>query len=374
MRSKRTITVYALLAVAWIVIACWQLLEHSRTADAARASLLNRARDISMSLGVVIRSQGRFVFVRRSRLEAALEELVGASDELLAVALVNKSGDIMGEAGDAFTSGTTDWPGPEPRWEAQTLMVGTLVDLGPAVEDGETTRPAGSAIVLGDHPPTGSRDRATTNSAAATSGPLTRRATTVTSASLATPRPTEERRAPSSVRSRTEDAATTSGSSVSGDDRGRSSRGRRGRRPRMTREQFQELIQQRGLHQFVLVMSTQAVQSEIGADRGLRLVLGGLSLLALLGLGVAWKGLARSAGLEQRLLRAKEMNEHLREMNVAAAGLAHETRNPLNIVRGLAQMISKKPEVAAETRGKMHEVIEEVDRVTSRLNEFIDYS
>ena len=30
-------------------------------------------------------------------------------------------------------------------------------------------------------------------------------------------------------------------------------------------------------------------------------------------------------------------------MNLAAAGLAHETRNPLNIIRGLAQMISKQP-------------------------------
>jgi signal transduction histidine kinase len=33
---------------------------------------------------------------------------------------------------------------------------------------------------------------------------------------------------------------------------------------------------------------------------------------------------------------------HLKEMNLAAAGLAHETRNPLNIIRGLAQMISKQ--------------------------------
>jgi nitrogen-specific signal transduction histidine kinase len=51
----------------------------------------------------------------------------------------------------------------------------------------------------------------------------------------------------------------------------------------------------------------------------------------------------KTAELQIRLVRASEMNSHLKEMNLAAAGLAHETRNPLNIIRGLAQMISKRP-------------------------------
>ena len=75
-----------------------------------------------------------------------------------------------------------------------------------------------------------------------------------------------------------------------------------------------------------------------------------------------------------RLLRTSELNNHLKEMNIAAAGLAHETRNPLNIVRGLAQMISKQEDASPEVRRKSLEITSEVDRVTAQLNQFINYS
>jgi len=77
---------------------------------------------------------------------------------------------------------------------------------------------------------------------------------------------------------------------------------------------------------------------------------------------------------QTRLVRASELNTHLKEMNVAAAGLAHETRNPLNIIRGLAQMISKQPETRPEIQSKSREIIEEADKVAAQLNEFINYS
>jgi signal transduction histidine kinase len=68
------------------------------------------------------------------------------------------------------------------------------------------------------------------------------------------------------------------------------------------------------------------------------------------------------------------LNLHLKEMNLAAAGLAHETRNPLNIVRGLAQMLSKRDDVSPEVRSKSLQIVDESDRVTAQLNEFINYS
>jgi signal transduction histidine kinase len=61
-------------------------------------------------------------------------------------------------------------------------------------------------------------------------------------------------------------------------------------------------------------------------------------------------------------------------MNLAAAGLAHETRNPLNIIRGIAQMISKQEDTPPAVRQKTREIIEEADRVTAQLNEFINYA
>src|ERR1051326_9333414 len=61
-------------------------------------------------------------------------------------------------------------------------------------------------------------------------------------------------------------------------------------------------------------------------------------------------------------------------MNLAAAGVDRETRNPLNIIRGLAQMISKQKEAPTEVRSRSREIIDETDRVTAQLNEFINYS
>jgi two-component system sensor histidine kinase HydH len=68
------------------------------------------------------------------------------------------------------------------------------------------------------------------------------------------------------------------------------------------------------------------------------------------------------------------LNSHLKEMNLAAAGLAHETRNPLNIIRGQAQMISKPARRPPEIREKSRAIVDETDKVTAQLNEFINYS
>ena len=65
---------------------------------------------------------------------------------------------------------------------------------------------------------------------------------------------------------------------------------------------------------------------------------------------------------------------HLKDLSLAAAGLAHETRNPLNIIRGLAQIIAKQDGIPPEISAKSREIINETDRVTAQLNEFINYS
>ena len=76
----------------------------------------------------------------------------------------------------------------------------------------------------------------------------------------------------------------------------------------------------------------------------LRVIIALLGTAAVAGYGLAWRSLEKTSDLQLRLVRASELNLHLKEMNLAAAGLAHETRNPLNIIRGLAQIISKQRE------------------------------
>jgi signal transduction histidine kinase len=142
----------------------------------------------------------------------------------------------------------------------------------------------------------------------------------------------------------------------------------------MNEEEYKSLVEKRGLHGLAIVMTTAAFLQTSGQDLWMRWIVGGFATVSVVGLGLAWRNLAKSAELQMRLLRASELNTHLKEMNLAAAGLAHETRNPLNIIRGLAQMISKQLEASSEIRGRSREIIDETDRVTAQLNEFINYS
>jgi signal transduction histidine kinase len=109
-------------------------------------------------------------------------------------------------------------------------------------------------------------------------------------------------------------------------------------------------------------------------DLWLRSIIALLATVSVVGSALALSNLEKSSDLQVRLVRASQLNLHLKEMNLAAAGLAHETRNPLNIVRGLAQMISKRDDVSPEIRSKSVQIVDESDRVTAQLNEFINYS
>lgn len=142
----------------------------------------------------------------------------------------------------------------------------------------------------------------------------------------------------------------------------------------MNEEEYKSVIQRQGVHSFVLVMSTRPFQAVCHQDLWLRAVIGILASISVVGCGLAWQNLAKSSDLQIRLVRASELNAHLKEMNIAAAGLAHETRNPLNIIRGMAQLISKQDDAAPEVRKRSRDIIDETDRVTAQLNEFINYS
>ena len=68
--------VNGLLATVWVMIIAWQFAEHDRVQRAAKVALVNRAKDISTTLGIVLRSQRRFGVISKDRLESALNEVV----------------------------------------------------------------------------------------------------------------------------------------------------------------------------------------------------------------------------------------------------------------------------------------------------------
>jgi signal transduction histidine kinase len=142
----------------------------------------------------------------------------------------------------------------------------------------------------------------------------------------------------------------------------------------MDEQEGQKMMEQRHLHGMVLAISTDSLQAASDRDLMLRTIIVGLATLSAVGSGLAWRNLSKSSELEIRLVRASELNTHLKEMNLAAAGLAHETRNPLNIIRGLAQMMSRREDAPPEIREKTRGIINETDKVTAQLNGFINYS
>jgi len=374
MTKHRNAIVYGLLAVVWVLLAAWQLIEHGRVKDSAQAALLNRARDISRSLAVVIRSQAPFGLVREARLEAALKELVKSS-ELLGVQLLNVRGQVVASAGEPISLETTDLPEQGYSWGRHTVTVINPVDLGAGMEEGGvTTRPV--TIVLPEED----------------GGPRVATSETARAMGLRSPRPDGDGRREAEAQpgspgppgppgslgdgQTSGPAAVSTAGSRDADKGGPSRRPRRpsGRPPWLTEKAYSELSQTRGLHGCVLLMKSGAYVAENARDRWLRLATTGLILLAMAGLGLAWRTLEGASQLELRLARASATNSQLREMNIAAAGLAHETRNPLNIVRGLAQLISRDAQAPGEIRERAGGIVKEVDRVTGRLSEFIDYS
>lgn len=333
--------VYAALAFVWTVVLGWQAVEHSRVEEAARQTLISRGRDITSTLGIVIRSERRWGgLVSKERMESALLDLIQRG-ELHSIALLNTNGESVVSAGRTDLADSAAHAASGVTWTPDHLILANLVDLG--VTPGMETNQPRRTIVVAEFP------------APSSSGP-------VPPATWAT-RNSNER----------DLSATTNVTNPSPPTRNRN-RPRGGRPPWMSDEEYRNLIAKQGLHSFVVVIPADTLRAAISADFRIRFAIAALAAAACAGLGLAWRSVVRSADLEIRLAKAGEMNSQLKQLNLAAAGLAHETRNPLNIIRGLAQLITREKAAPAEILDRASSIVEESDRVTAQLNEFINYS
>jgi len=73
-----------------------------------------------------------------------------------------------------------------------------------------------------------------------------------------------------------------------------------------------------------------------------------------------------------RLLEVE--TRHLRVLSQAAAGLAHETRNPLGLIRGWTQRLLEDESHDPDREHHARAVMEECDRVTARINQFLAFA
>jgi len=369
--NQRGRWVYGVLLAIWAIILVWQFGEHARVSGAAKVALINRAKDVSTTLGVVLRSQRRFGVIPKDRLESALTELTNP-DELKAVAMLNAVGEVVASAGVPIDFALTGLVPTGEHWGENTVALMNLVDLGMnmTAAEFETTNPP---IVI---PPW---DRSATNRPpSVTRGPGDRESDRDRGRDRN--RNDGEREPPPDGPPPTLGSTGPDGNLEPPPPRSRGGRSRgEGRMPFgrpfwMSEEEYKEAIQKQGIHSLVLMISTTGMKEAVARDLWTRLFISLLATVSVLGFGIAWRNLSKTSDLEVRLVRAAELNTHLKEMNFAAAGLAHETKNPLNIIRGLAQMIFKQETASEEIRQKSRGIVDEADRVTAQVNDFINYS
>lgn len=344
-RRRWLLSAHITLAVLWVAVVAWLVIEHFRVREFGREMLLKRARDISDTIALVTRVS-RNPVIRQERMEDILRELI-RGEPLVSVALLNSRGEVVASAGPLADFDLATLSRTGAQWGPDAVIFYNVVDFGTHGEPRTTDRPR--PIIL----PADNDDRDAREHRTPPIGPPP---------------------APVLV---TTPADTPTTPAARGDMREVRDGPRRsvfGRPPWMSEERFAELVASQGLHGFVLVLSTDPLRRMHRRDLALRLLIALIALAAAGGMGLALTNRDRSTQLLIRLLQSQQQNEHLKEMNLAAAGLAHETRNPLNVVRGLAQMIEQDEALPAETRVRARHIAEEVDHVTYRLGEFIKYS
>jgi signal transduction histidine kinase len=353
---------YGLLLGVWLLVVAWQVEEHARVRDAARSGLRKRSEAIANTLGAMVRGLQFRGAVFRDRLEPVLSELVAsdttsaAAGEVVSISLLNAAGESVASAGRPIDLEQKDLLQAGEHWGVRSMTRVYSVEGAFLNPEGNTNSPAplileprtnmfrgGPRDFPRREPPAGqlgtsnavnllSTNASDTNAAAAPFQPPP-------------PPPTGEPRP---------------------------------RRPFWARDlddkQYQAMVASRELHGLVLTLSTESLQAVNLHDLWLRFVIVFFAGVSAAGAGLASRNFSKTADLQIRLVRASELNSHLKEMNLAAAGLAHETRNPLNIIRGMAQMLSKENGAPAEIRDKARAIVDETDKVTVQLNEFINYS
>ena len=126
-----------------------------------------------------------------------------------------------------------------------------------------------------------------------------------------------------------------------------------------------------GPSRLAVVLDARPMHGQIRRD-GLRLAVSAVVCLGGIALGT-WVLFAyvRQRNLETALALAQARVTVHERLSQLGAGLAHETKNPLGIVRGLAQSITRAPRADPETKGLARDIIDEADRTVGQINSFL---
>ena len=126
-----------------------------------------------------------------------------------------------------------------------------------------------------------------------------------------------------------------------------------------------------GVYVLTAVLDGSEVQRAIRRNR----IHFGFSLavtFGALGLGVFSVLLMfKRKSLAAELEKEREHADRQEQVARLGAGLAHETKNPLGIVRGLAQAVGECSQKDCPSKGYAKDIVDEVDRVIGGINSFL---
>ncbi len=312
MKNRHRPSIYIVLFMVWLAFAAWQYNEYRRHSELAREILHRQSHSIMNALVGGIRSHCRLGRFVREQLQGVLDELV-ESDDVLAVAISNSRGKWLISAGDL-----------------------ELIPAGKAVEGNLWTQ---SGYLLME---------------------------------------------PFGLTETPEIGAGRGMGRGLGPGMGRGLRSGRGmgRGPGMglgrtwlfddAREESR--FPESGLFDATLVLDRGPVDAlcRIALWKFIWAIVGGA--VVVICAAAAWASSVRLVEARGRTEVLELEARHLRELSQAATGLAHETRNPLGLVRGWTQQLSQSGLESAEDRAHARAVVEECDRITARINQFLAYA
>lgn len=124
----------------------------------------------------------------------------------------------------------------------------------------------------------------------------------------------------------------------------------------------------------ILVMSRERADAAIRQAAWTRgfIVLGGW--VVTLCIALVWRATVRLAEARGRARTLEIEARHFRDLSQAAAGLAHETRNPLGLIRGWTQRLAETCINTGDGQKQAQAIMEECDRVTARINQFLAFA
>jgi signal transduction histidine kinase len=355
MQPRRNSTlIYGLLLGVWLLVVAWQMEEHVRVHEVAKTDLRKRSEAIANSIGAVVRGLQFRGAVFRDRLEPVLDDLVAgdtngtSSAEVISIEMLNATNGLVVSAGRPIDLQQPDILQAGEHWGARTMTRVYSVEgptNSPLILEAPTNNMRGPRGFPRREPRPGEMGMSNTNGLDTNA---------LAAGRFEPPPPPDDR----------------SGPPREGEPRPRLPFWARG----LNDQQYQDMVASRELHGLLLTLSTQSLQAVVVHDLWLRFIIVFFAGISAAGAGLALRNVSKTAELQIRLVRASELNSHLKEMNLAAAGLAHETRNPLNIIRGLSQMLSKQTDAPPDIREKTRVIMDETDKVTAQLTEFINYS